>query len=41
LGVLKVQGERLDRKYMQRMAAELRVIDLLRRAFEEAAHSIE
>jgi hypothetical protein len=41
LGVLKVQGERLDRKYMQRMAAELRVIDLLRRAFEEAACSIE
>jgi hypothetical protein len=41
LGVLKVQGERLDRKYMQRMAAELRVIDLLRRAFEEAAYSIE
>ena len=37
LGLLKVQGDRLDREYMQRMAAELRVVDLLRRAFEEAA----
>ena len=37
LGVLKVQGERLDRGYMQRMAAELSVADLLRQAFEEAA----
>jgi hypothetical protein len=37
LGVLKVQGDRLDREYMQRMAAELSVADLLRRAFEEAA----
>jgi hypothetical protein len=37
LGVLKVQGDRLDREYMGRMAAELRVNHLLRRAFEEVA----
>lgn len=36
LGVLKVQGDRLDRDYMRRMAASLGVADLLRRAFEEA-----
>jgi hypothetical protein len=36
LGVLKVQGDRLDRDYLRRMAAELGVIDLLERAFEEA-----
>ena len=36
LGVLNVQGDRLDRKYMQRMAASLGVDDLLPRAFEEA-----
>jgi len=39
LGVLKVQGDRLDREYMQRMAAELGVSDLLEQAFEEA-HSV-
>jgi len=37
LGVLKVQSHRLDREYMQRMAAELSVADLLQRAFEETA----
>jgi hypothetical protein len=37
LGVLKVQGDRLDLEYMQRLAAELSVVDLLRRAFEAAA----
>ena len=37
LGVLKVQGERLDLKYMRRMAAELGVADLLSRAFEATA----
>ena len=37
LGVLKVQGDRLDRDYLRRMAAELSVTDLLERAFEEAA----
>jgi hypothetical protein len=37
LGVLKVQGERLDRDYMHRMAAGLGVADLLSRAFEAAA----
>ena len=36
LGVLKVQGDRLDRDYMRRMAAGLGVADLLSRAFEEA-----
>jgi hypothetical protein len=36
LGVLKVQGDRLDRDYMHRMAAELGVTDLLKRAFKEA-----
>lgn len=36
LGVLKVQGDRLDRGYMHRMAAELGVTDLLEQAFEEA-----
>jgi hypothetical protein len=35
LGVLKVQGERLDHGYMHRMAAELGVSDLLERAFGE------
>jgi hypothetical protein len=37
LGVLKVQGERLDLEYMVRMAAELGVADLLARVLEEAA----
>ena len=36
LGVLKVQGDRLDRDYLRRMAATLDVTDLLERAFEEA-----
>jgi len=36
LGVLKVQGERLDLEYMRRMAAGLGVTDLLSRALEEA-----
>jgi hypothetical protein len=36
LGVLKVQGDRLDRGYLHRMAAELDVTDLLERALEEA-----
>jgi hypothetical protein len=36
LGVLKVQGDRLDRDYMCRMVAQLGVADLLSRAFEEA-----
>lgn len=36
LGVLKVQGDRLDRVYLRRMAAELDVADLLEQAFEEA-----
>lgn len=37
LGVLKVQGSRLDRDYIHRMAVELGVADLLERAFEEAS----
>jgi hypothetical protein len=36
LGVLKVQGERLDLEYMRRMAAGLGVADLLSRALEGA-----
>jgi hypothetical protein len=36
LGVLKVQGDRLDRDYLHRMAAGLSVTDLLEKAFEEA-----
>jgi hypothetical protein len=34
LGVLKVQGDRLDWEYLRRMAAELNVIDLLERIWE-------
>ena len=37
IGVLKVQGERIDRDYMCRMAAELGVVDLLERALQERA----
>jgi hypothetical protein len=37
LGVLKVQGDRLDRAYVQRMAGELGVGDMLERALEETA----
>ena len=36
LGVLKVQGDRLDRDYLRRMAATLSVTDLLEQAFDEA-----
>ena len=37
LGVLAVQGERLDVEYMRQMAAELAVSDLLERALTEAS----
>jgi hypothetical protein len=36
LGVLKVNGVSLDRRYLERWAAELGVADLLARAFREA-----
>jgi hypothetical protein len=36
LGVMKVQGEKLDRFYLRRWAAELGVSDLLGRALEES-----
>jgi hypothetical protein len=38
LGVLKVQADRLDGDYLIRMAADLNVTDLLRRAFREAGY---
>ena len=38
LGVLKVQGHRLDHNYMRQMAVQLGVTDLLARALEEAGH---
>ena len=37
LGVVRVQGERLDRDYMREMAVTLDVVDLLKRALAEAA----
>lgn len=37
LGVLKLQGDRLDPDYLRRMAASLDVTDLLERALNEAA----
>ncbi len=36
LGVIKVQGDRLDREYLDRMAAELGVTDLLAQAWTAA-----
>ena len=36
LGVVKVQGERLDLDYLQQMSAQLSVGDLLARALQEA-----
>jgi hypothetical protein len=39
LGVIQVQGDRLDRAYARDMAAGLGVTDLLSRAFEEAGGS--
>lgn len=35
LGIVQVQGERLDREYLRRMAAELGVADLLQQALEK------
>jgi ATP sulfurylase len=37
IGILTIQGEHLDRGYMQRMAAELGVSDLLVQALTESA----
>ncbi len=37
LGVIRVQGDVLDRGYVQRRAAALRLSDVLDRAFAEAA----
>ena len=36
LGVLKIQGDRIDHNYLRRMAATLDVTDLLERALDEA-----
>lgn len=39
LGVMRLQGDALDRAYLERWATELRVDDLLRSAFEDAGSS--
>jgi hypothetical protein len=36
IGVLKVQGESLDRVYLRRWAVELGLVDLLEKALVEA-----
>jgi hypothetical protein len=36
LGVLKTQGDALDQTYLRRMASQLQVLDLLKRAMREA-----
>jgi hypothetical protein len=36
LGVLKVQKDSLDKKYLQHWASELKVKDLLEKAFQDA-----
>jgi hypothetical protein len=36
LGVLKTQGQRLDREYLARWAPSLGVVDLLQRALSQA-----
>ena len=37
VGVIQVQGDRLDRQYLEKWAAQLNVADLLQRALEEGA----
>jgi hypothetical protein len=39
LGVLKTQGEKLDRTYLRSWAEDLQVADLLEKALEEADQS--
>lgn len=41
LGILKVQGQRLDDAYLRRWADELNVSDLLNRAFNEVAEEAD
>ena len=36
LGVLKVQGQQLDRTYLQQWATDLHIVDLLERAYTVA-----
>jgi hypothetical protein len=35
IGVLKIQGDSLDRSYLDKWAAELHVADLLAKAWQE------
>ena len=36
IGVLRIQGDALDRQYMETWAADLGIADLLRRAIDES-----
>ena len=36
LGIMKVQGDLIDKEYLRNWAAELKILDLLEKAFEDA-----
>jgi hypothetical protein len=40
LGVIKVQGDPLDKEYLQHWSKELGIFNLVERAFEEAGVSL-